>query len=166
VTPLIESAASEMALVPEQTQADSRDERASLDLVDTVATPRIVERRVWRNTFVVIAIALCGAVVLADLRFTLGVSIGSILALLNFRWLQSSLRGVLAVGSRKVPPGTTMKFILRWLIVLAAVFLASRTRFVDPAGMTAGLFAPAAAILIEAAFLGLKTAAVYHGERS
>lgn len=154
-----------MSQIPEQVTAGSASEPLSLDPLDLVTSPHAVERRVWRNTLVVAAIAFAAAAVLAELRFTLGVALGGMLALLNYRWLQSSLRAALSTGSHKMPPGTTIKFLFRWLIVLSAVFIAARTGYVNPMGLIAGLFAPAAAILIEAGYVGLKTIAQLQGEK-
>jgi hypothetical protein len=77
--------------------------------------PEAVERRVWRNIFIVIFLAIIAAAVLVDLRFMLGVALGGGLALLNYKWLHATLRGILAVGTAKTPPGTAMKFMTRWL---------------------------------------------------
>ena len=134
------------------------------DQADVVTNPRAVERRVWRNTLVVASAALTTAALLAELRVTLGLALGCVLGLLNFRWLQSSLRAALAVGGPKTPPGTSMKFLLRWLVILAGAFIATRTGYVDAVGLTAGLFAPALAILIEASYVAVKTIAPHPGE--
>lgn len=124
-----------------------------------------VERRVWRNIFVVIILAVIAAVVLADLRFILGIILGGGLALLNYKWLHASLRGIMAVGSDKTPPGTTMKFVLRWLIIAAVAWAANETGYFDAVAILAGLFAPAMAVMIEAAYVTFKTLAQHNGDR-
>ena len=126
--------------------------------------PAAVERRVWRNIFVVIALAVLSAAVLAGLKFVFGLVIGGMLALLNYRWLHSSLRAALAGGEKKAPPGTTMKFVIRWLVIAAVVYAASLTGYVDAGAMLIGLFAPALAIMIEAAYVTYRTI-TQHGER-
>ena len=131
---------------------------------DSFADPAAVERRVWRNIFIVIAISVLSAAVFADLKFVFGLVIGGMLALLNYRWLHSSLRAALAGGEKKAPPGTTMKFVVRWLVIAAVVYAASLTGYVDPAAMLIGLFAPALAIMIEAAYVAYRTI-TQHGER-
>jgi hypothetical protein len=94
---------------------------------------------------------------LAEPRFTLGLGLGGALALFNYRWLQSSLREVLASGSRKTPSGTHLKFIVRWLVVAAIAWLANLTGYVDPVAIVAGLFAPAVAIMVEAGYTTIKS---------
>jgi hypothetical protein len=94
---------------------------------------------------------------LAEPKFTLGLGLGGALALFNYRWLQSSLREVLASGSRKTPSGTHLKFIVRWLVVAAIAWLANLTGYVDPVAIVAGLFAPAVAIMVEAGYTTIKS---------
>jgi hypothetical protein len=127
--------------------------------------PAAVEGRVWRNIFIVIFLAIIAAAVLADLRFMLGVALGGALALLNYKWLHASLRGIIAVGTDKTPPGTTMKFVLRWLVIAAVAWFANQTGYFDAVGILAGLFAPAIAVMIEAAYVTFKTLGQHNGDR-
>jgi len=131
---------------------------------DSFTDPAAVERRVWRNIFIVIAIAVLSAAIFADLKFVFGLVIGGMLALLNYRWLHSSVRAALAGSEKKAPPGTTMKFVVRWLVIAAVVYSANLTGYVDAVAMLTGLFAPALAIMIEAAYVTYRTI-TQHGER-
>jgi hypothetical protein len=124
-------------------------------------SPPAVERRVWRNIYVVIAIAIIVAAVYADLQFVFGLALGGMLALLNYRWLHSSLRSVLVAG--KAPPGTSLKFVFRWIVIGSVVYAASLTGYFNSIAMLLGLFAPAIAIMMEAAYVTYKTLA-RHGE--
>ncbi len=126
---------------------------ASLGLM----APDALERRVWRNIFAVVAIAVVIAALAADLRFMVGLVLGGGLALLNYKWLHSSLRAVLATGGQKAPPGTMIKFVVRWLVIAAAAWAANRTGYFDAIAILAGLFAPAAAVMIEAGYVAYKT---------
>ena len=121
------------------------------------AAPEAVERRVWRNIFAVIAIAVVIAAVTADLQFMLGLVLGGALALLNYKWLHSSLRAVLTTGNEKTPPGTMIKFVVRWLVIAAVAWAANKTGDFDPVAILAGLFAPAVAVMIEAAYVAYKS---------
>ena len=87
------------------------------DESQSFAAPEAVERRVWRNIFAVVAIAVVIAALTSDLHFMLGLVLGGALALLNYKWLHSSLRAVLATGTEKTPPGTMVKFVVRWLVI-------------------------------------------------
>jgi len=127
--------------------------------------PAAVERRVWRNIFAVIAMATVVAAIFADLRFMLGLILGGGLALLNYKWLHASLRAILDTGSRKAPPGTTLKFMVRWLVIAAVAWIGNQTGYVDAVAILAGLFAPAVAVMIEAAYVTYKTLTHRKGER-
>jgi hypothetical protein len=120
-------------------------------------SPEAVERRVLRNIVAVIALAVVAAAFLADLSVMLGLVLGGALSLLNYKWLHSSLRAVLGEGSKKAPPGTIIKFIVRWLVIAAVAWAANRTGYFDAAAILAGLLAPAAAVMIEAAYVAFKT---------
>jgi hypothetical protein len=122
-----------------------------------LTAPEAVERRVWRNIFAVVAIAVVIAAIAANLRFMLGLVLGGSLALLNYRWLHSSLRTVLGDGNEKAPPGTMIKFVVRWLVIAAVAWAANRTGFFDPLAILAGLFAPAAAVTVEAGYIAYKS---------
>jgi hypothetical protein len=127
--------------------------------------PARVERRVWRNIFVIIALVVVLAAIFTDAKFTLSLVLGSGLALLNFKWLHASLRAVLGVGSEKTPPGTAMKFIFRWLVVGAVIYGAIRTGWFDVIPIMVGLFAPAMAVMIEAVYMTYKTLKEDHKEK-
>lgn len=123
----------------------------------TFTAPEAVERRVWRNIFAVVAISTVAAAFLADLRFMLGLVLGGGLALLNYRWLHSSLRAIVVAGNQKAPPGTTIKFVVRWLVIAAVAWAANKTGYFEAVAILAGLFAPAAAVMIEAAYVAYRT---------
>ncbi len=121
-----------------------------------LTAPEAVERRVWRNIFAVVAIAVVIAALFADLRFMLGLVLGGGLALLNYKWLHSSLRAALGAGNEKAPPGTMIKFVVRWLVIAAVAWAANRTGYFDAVAILTGLFAPAGAVMIEAAYVAYK----------
>ena len=122
-----------------------------------LGAPEAAERRVWRNIFAVVAIAVVIAALTADLKFMLGLVLGGGLALLNYKWLHSSLRAVLAAGSQKAPPGTMIKFVVRWLVIAAVAWAGNKTGYFDAVAILAGLFAPAVAVMIEAAYATYKS---------
>ena len=135
----------------------SDDSPSNDDLSQSFAAPEAVERRVWRNIFAVVAIAVVIAALTADLNFMLGLVLGGALALLNYKWLHSSLRAVLDTGNEKAPPGTMIKFVVRWLVIAAVAWAANKTGYFDPVAILAGLFAPAVAVMIEAGYVAYKS---------
>jgi len=55
-------------------------------------------------------------------------------------------------GSQKAPPGTLIKFVVRWLVIAAVAWAANKTGYFDAVAILRGLFAPAVAVMIEAAY--------------
>src|SRR5262245_13063103 len=129
------------------------DSPSNKDAHLALTAPEAVERRVWRNIFAVVAISVVIAAITADLKFMMGLVLGGSLALLNYKWLGSSLRAVLATGEEKKPPGTMIKFVVRWLVIAAIAWTANQTGYFNAVAILAGLFAPAAAVIIEAAYV-------------
>ena len=119
--------------------------------------PEAVERRVWRNSIAIVVIATVAAAFVTDWRFVLGLILGGALALLNYRWLHSSLRAIVAASNEKAPPGTMVKFVVRWLVIATIALAANKTGYFDAVAILAGLFVPAGAVMIEAAYVAYKT---------
>jgi hypothetical protein len=128
-----------------------------LDKSDTWADPAIVSKRFFRSLIVSAVGMTTAGFVFGGPKIAAGVVLGGVLALLNFRWLIGSVRGIMAVGSRRVPPGTAMKMALRWLVVAVAGYAGYRTGFFAAAGILIGLLAPAPAALFESIYLTFKT---------
>ena len=146
-------------------ESEDRDGKDRVDApsteggVDALTDPATVERRVLRNIFAVIALAIVAAAFLADLSFMLGLLLGGALALFNYKWLHASLKAALDTGTGKAAPATVMKFIFRWIIIGAAAYVASLTGYFNPIAILAGLLAPALAVMIEAGYVTYKTLA-------
>jgi ATP synthase I chain len=87
-------------------------------------------------------------------RGALGVAFGTVLSWLNFRWLKG---GVQAFGkaateqagtaAARAPKGAYMKFIGRFALLLAAVYVILSRSWVPPVAFFAGLFASAAGVV-------------------
>jgi hypothetical protein len=162
---LLESAASKMSDEGNLQSPLGEPQTPNDDPGLKLTAPEAVERRVLRNIFAVVAVAVVAAAIFADLKFMLGLVLGGALALLNYKWLNASLRAVLVVGTEKAPPGTLIKFVVRWLVIAAVAWAANKTGYFDPVAILAGLLAPAAAVAIEAAYVGYKTLAISKEER-
>jgi ATP synthase I subunit len=162
---LLESAASKMSDEGDLHSPVSEPQTPNDDPALMLTAPESVERRVLRNIFILVALAVVAAAIFADSKFMLGLVLGGALALLNYKWLNASLRAVLVVGSEKAPPGTLIKFVVRWLVIAAVAWGANKTGYFDPVAILVGLLAPAAAVAIEAAYVGYKTLAMNKGDR-
>lgn len=115
--------------------------------------PQAVERRVWRNMLIVI-VAAASLAAPFDLRFASGLLLGGALALINYKWLCSSVRAALLGGG--APSGAILKFVLRWMVIGAVAYAACRAWQLSAVSVVLGLMAPAPAIALEAAYLGFK----------
>jgi hypothetical protein len=155
---LVESAALKL------TEGENREDEPAAD-GPAFLQPKAIQRRVWRNGMVLVGLAILVAAPIAGLTVTLGLALGGGLSLFNYRWLQSSIRDVLAVGGSKTPPGTYLKFIVRWLVVAGIAWVGNRTGYCDATAIVAGLFAPALAIMVEAGYTTIRTLAQHNGER-
>ena len=116
--------------------------------MDVWADPEAASRRISRDLVISAAGMTAAALVFGNARVAAGVALGGGLALLNFRWLAGSVRGIMAIGSKRVPPGTAMKIALRWIVVGAAGYAGYRSGFFSAAGILIGLLAPAPAVLL------------------
>ncbi|HEU0175777.1 MAG TPA: ATP synthase subunit I [Blastocatellia bacterium] len=119
-----------------------------------------IERRLQRNTYVVIGVAVIAGWFLSGWRMALGALLGGALCLFNIRWLSGSVRAILSKAvvtqSGRVPPFTASKFVLRYFIVAVVIMIALWTGYFHPLGIGIGFAAFAGGVMIEAAYqLGL-----------
>lgn len=128
-----------------------------VDMAEQWMEPEAAGKRFWRGIVISAAGMAIAGLVMGSPRVAAGILLGGGLALLNFRWLMGSVRGIMSVGSRQAPPGTALKIALRWLVVAAAGYAGYRTGYFAAAGILIGLLAPAPAVLFESIYLTLKT---------
>lgn len=109
--------------------------------------PRAMERRIFRDMCVSVALAVLAGALLAPWRVTTGLLLGGTLALLNHHWLRTSVAAVFggaAQGSR--PKMKASRYFLRYVVLAAAVAAAYRLDLVSLVAALAGMcaFVPAA----------------------
>jgi hypothetical protein len=124
---------------------------------DIWADPEAASKRFFVDLVISAAGMTVVGLVFGNPKVAAGVALGGGLALLNFRWLAGSVRGIMAIGSKRVPPGTTMKIALRWLVVAVVGYAGYRSGYFSAAGILIGLLAPAPAVLFESLYLTVKT---------
>jgi len=122
---------------------------------DVWADPEAASRRIFRDLVISAAGMTAAGLVFGNARVAAGVALGGGLALLNFRWLAGSVRGIMAIGSKRVPPGTAMKIALRWIVVGAAGYAGYWSGFFSAAGILIGLLALVPAVLFESLYLAV-----------
>jgi len=111
-------------------------------------------RRLEWNTYLVLAAMIIGSLILGHLRFILGIVLGGLLGLLNYRWLAASLSAIIsnAAESSRVPRWTAWKFVLRYLVVGSAIGLALWSGWFNLLGIVTGFCAFVGAVMIEAGY--------------
>ena len=107
--------------------------------------------RILRTMVVTTVLAVTIAVFFSSRQVTTGLVIGGLLALLNHRWLQSSISaafGVLVAGEK--PRIGLAKYIFRYLVVGTVAFAAYTLGFASLAAIIIGLCTFVIALFVEA----------------
>ena len=125
---------------------------------------RSVVRRVWWAHPLAGAAMAVVAHFVGDWRDATGVVAGTALAMANFRFLHNSLQSILGSGNESAPPGTTMMFVFRWVIVATAAFALYQFGVMSLGGVFAGLCVSAVAVTLEAVYQ--LASAITHGIES
>src|SRR2546421_12643430 len=114
-----------------------------------------LETRMLRTMIVTIIAAVAIAAVIAPWRITTGLLLGGVLSILNYRWLHSSATAIinlnigLPAGS-PAPRAHSIRYVLRYAIVAAAVFAAYQLNIVSLAATIVGLCSFVPALMLEA----------------
>lgn len=111
-----------------------------------------IEARLLRTMAVAIAIAVAVSSVTAPWRVTTGLLLGGLLSLLSHHWMRTSIAaafaGALKAGTK--PQLTSIKYILRYFVVAAAVVVAYQLDVVSLPATIAGLCSFVVALFVEA----------------
>jgi hypothetical protein len=107
--------------------------------------------RILRTMIVASVLAVLVSIFLGSWQFTTGLVIGGLLALLNHRWLQTSISaafGVLLNGQK--PRMTLGKYIFRYAVVGIVAFAAYKLGIASLVAIIAGLCTFVVALFVEA----------------
>jgi hypothetical protein len=111
-----------------------------------------VERRIFRNMALAVAMAAIASLLFAQWRTTTGLLVGGLLSLLNYRWLSTSSAAAFSVIAQGAKPQLKLtQYVLRYLVVGAGVVLAYKFDLVALPATIAGLCSFVVALFIEAA---------------
>jgi hypothetical protein len=107
-------------------------------------------RRIFRDTLVAAVAAVAVSAFVAPWRVTAGLALGGALTLFNQHWLRSSVEAVFDGATSARPPRVkAARYILRYLVVAAAVFAAHSAGLVSLVATLAGMCAVVAGLLAE-----------------
>lgn len=90
--------------------------------------------------------ALLGGYVRVAAAFALGAS----LAILNYYWLHQAVETLFSLSRPRVPKRSMLKFLIRYPLAFAGVYVFYHTGWLPFLAILAGLFVPVVAVLIEA----------------
>jgi small-conductance mechanosensitive channel len=114
------------------------------------------ERRIEYLTIAIGASAAIASAIIWNWRVSAGVASGAALSWINYRWLKQGV-GTLArlstdqAGSEKarVPASVYLKFLGRYVLLIAAAYAILRGFKLPAASLLAGFFAVIAAVIVE-----------------
>ena len=111
-----------------------------------------IDTRVLRTMAVATGLAVLISVAVAPWRVTTGLLLGGLLSLLSHHWMRTSISAAFdrALGSGTKPQITSMKYVLRYFVVAAAVFAAYNLGVVSLPATIAGLCSFVVALFVEA----------------
>jgi len=111
----------------------------------------MLESRVFRTMAIASALSVSVAAFIAPWRVTTGLLLGGVLALFSHRWLKNSAAAAIqlsATGGR--PQWRIAQFVLRYVVVAAAVFAAYTLDLVSLPWVLVGMSSFVVAIFVEA----------------
>lgn len=116
----------------------------------TGADTTALELRIFRSMIVTVAITVLAGAMLAPWRVSAGLMLGGMLSLLNYHWLRTSIATVLNGESGRWPRVRISRYIVRYMVIGAAVFAAYKLQMVSLPATIVGLCSFVPALLVEA----------------
>jgi hypothetical protein len=114
------------------------------------------ERRIEHFTLAIGAIASIATGIFWNLKAGAGVAAGAVLAWINYRWMKQGINALARVSTAqagaekpRVPASVYLKFLGRYALLIIAAYVILRGFSLPAASIMAGLFAVAAAVLVE-----------------
>ena len=107
----------------------------------TMETPEAaLIKGLWWANLVTFGVLSAGAFIVADWRSGLGVVVGGLIALLNYRLLQRTIcRALIPREKKGVLSKVLAKYYLRFLATAVVLFFLVRQGLVEPLGLLVGL---------------------------
>jgi hypothetical protein len=94
-------------------------------------------------------VGLVAALASGRAYFAAGFGLGAALAILNYFWLHQAVEGLMEAGKSRPAMKLVAKFLIRYPLAFAAVWLFYKTGWLPFMAILAGLFVPVAGVLIE-----------------
>jgi len=111
----------------------------------------MLESRVFRTMAIASALSVSVAAFIAPWRVTTGLLLGGVLALFSHRWLKNSAAAAIRLSATGGQPEWRLaQFVLRYIVVAAAVFAAYTLDLVSLPWVLVGMSSFVVAIFVEA----------------
>jgi hypothetical protein len=111
----------------------------------------MLESRVFRTMAIASALSVSVAAFIAPWRVTTGLLLGGVLALFSHRWLKNSAAAAIRLSATGGQPQWRLaQFVLRYIVVAAAVFAAYTLDLVSLPWVLVGMSSFVVAIFVEA----------------
>jgi len=110
----------------------------------------LLEHRIFRVMGATVAVSVVAAAMFASWQVTVGLGLGGALSLLNYHWLQTSVRALLNEAAINRSGITITRYIFRYLLIGAVVIAAYALQWASLAAVIVGLCAFVPALLVEA----------------
>lgn len=108
-----------------------------------------IERRLLRWMMILGVAAVLGAAVFMHGRFAAGVAAGVAIAITGYIWLLDAMAAVLNSDKARITKRLAIKLILRYPVLLGALYLFYRTKWLSVEAVLAGLLIPLAGAVAE-----------------
>lgn len=126
--------------------------------------PAALERRLFRSMCAAVVLAVLASAPFAPWRVTTGLLLGGVLSLFNHHWMRSSIMAAFSVGVTGKRPRIRMaRYVLRYVVIGAIVFVAYKLNLVSVAATLVGMCSFVVAIFVEA-FMQIYFSIVYREE--
>ena len=110
-----------------------------------------LERRILRTMAIAVVLSVVASLVVAPWRVATGFLLGGALSLLNYRWLETSTSAAFSVAAYGAKPKLRVaQYVLRYLVIGAAVFIAYNLKLISLGATIAGLCSFVVALFVEA----------------
>ena len=111
----------------------------------------MLEYRVFVSMVVASALAVTISAFIAPWRVTTGLLVGGLLALFSHRWLKNSAAAAIRLSAQGGQPQWRLaQFVLRYVVLVAAIFAAYTLDLVSLPAVLAGLSSFVVAMFVEA----------------
>lgn len=106
--------------------------------------------RILRTMTITTVVMVAASLLFFPWRVSAGLALGGALSLLNFRWMRSSMAAIFSLASTTRPKINIAKYLLRYLVVTAAVLVGYELDIVSLPATIIGLTTFVAGLFVEA----------------